>query len=75
MSIITDQDCPVLRRIRILIDLLGNYPAQPGLLSEPLARAATHRMPTNLDRARWSLEAWLPIWNHVGLTSQADSVF
>ena len=52
VSKVTNEYGPVLRRIRILVDLLGNHLTQPSVLCEPFSGNAAHRMPANFDCAK-----------------------
>jgi hypothetical protein len=52
MRILTHQHRPMLRRIRIFVDLICDQFPQPGLLREPLACQPSHRVPTHLHWSR-----------------------
>jgi hypothetical protein len=52
MRIFTHQHRPMLRRIRIFLDLVCDQFPQPGLLREPLARQPSHGVPTHLHWSR-----------------------
>ena len=55
MCEIPDQHSPMLCRIRILVDFIGNKFAKTCLISEPLACEAADRMPANLNLSRLSI--------------------
>lgn len=54
MSVVSYQHCPMLRRVWVLVDLLGDQLAEPGVFSEPFSSDSSNWMPANLDRT-WSL--------------------
>lgn len=52
MRIIAHQHRPMLRRIRVFVDLVRDQFPQPGLLCKPLASQPSHGVPAHLDWAR-----------------------
>lgn len=55
MCEVSDQDSPVLCRVRIFVDFVGNELAKACLIGEPLAGEAADGMPANLNLTRLSI--------------------
>lgn len=70
MSIVTDENSPMLRRVRILVDLLCDHLPKSSLFSKPFSGEAADRMPSNLHRATWSIDDRLSYRDDIGLTSE-----
>jgi hypothetical protein len=51
VAVIIHEHGPVLRRVGILADVLGDHLSEAGLLGKPLARKAGDGVPANLDGA------------------------
>lgn len=71
----THQHRPVLRRIRILIDLLRDLLTQPRLLSKPLASQPSNGMPSNLNGPQFPVDISLAGRYHVRLVAEAEGLF
>ena len=74
MTVSAHQHRPVLRRVRILIDLLRDLLAQPRLLSKPLASQPSNGVPTNQDGAQFPVDISLTGRYHVGLVAEAKGL-
>ncbi len=59
MAIVAHKHRPVLRRVWILVDLLGDLLPQPRLLGEPFARKSGDRVPADLDGTVLSVDICL----------------
>jgi hypothetical protein len=59
MAVVPHQHSPMLRRIRILIDLFRNLLAESGLLGKPLAGKPGDGMPAYLDGALFGVDIGL----------------
>jgi hypothetical protein len=70
MSIVTNENSPMLRRIRILVDLLRDHLSQSCLLRKPLSGKSADRVPSNLDRTTWSIDNGLSYRDDIGLTPE-----
>lgn len=64
----------MLRRIRILIDLLRDLLAQPRLLGKPLASEPSDGMPADLNSAQLPVDVGLAGGDHVGLVAETEGV-
>ena len=73
MGKVADDNGPVLGRIRILVDLLGDQLPQAGVLGEPLPGAADG-MPSDLDGPGPLLEFRFGDGDDIGGLTQADGL-
>lgn len=64
----------MLRRIRVLIDLLRDLLAQPRLLGKPLASEPSNGMPADIDGAQLPVDISLAGRYHVGLVAEAEGL-
>lgn len=74
MGKLADEDGPVLRRVRVPVDLVGDHLAEARLLGEPLAREAADGVPPDLDGARRAVEQRLRHGDGVGLVAEPDGM-
>lgn len=70
----THQHGPVLCRIRILVDLLCDFLAQPRLLSKPLPSKPSNGMPADHDSAKFPVDISLAGRYHIGLVAKAKGL-
>lgn len=75
VDVVTHQHGPVLGRVRTLVDLLGDGPAQSSLLGEPLAGGPGDGVPTQLDDARVAVDFDVGRGHDVGFLAEAKLVF
>lgn len=75
MHISFHQHGPMLRRIRILLDRLGDLLSQTRLFRKPLAREPAHRVPSDLNKAVVAVDIGFAWRNHVGLVAEPQGVF
>ena len=68
------QHRPVLRRIRVLIDLLRDLLSQPRLLSKPLPSQAPNGMPADHDGAKFPVDVGLAGRYHIGFVAEAEGL-
>lgn len=71
MHIVPYKHGPVLRRVRGLVDLVGDHLAQPGLLGEPFSCRPSHGMPAQLDGAGLAIDSDLTARDYVGSLAEA----
>lgn len=74
MGVIADKNSPVLRRIRILVDLIRDHLAQPRPLGKPFPGQAADRVPSHLNGSRLSVKTGLGYRNGIRLAAQPDCV-
>jgi hypothetical protein len=74
MSVVTNENSPMLRRIRILVDPLRDHLSQPSLFSKPFSGEAADRVPSNLHRTTWPIDNRLSYRDDIGLTSETHRV-
>jgi len=72
MHVITDQHGPMLRRIRVAVNLLGDHLAEPRPLREPLARQSADRVPADEDLARLVIKFWVALGDDVGRRTEPN---
>lgn len=70
MSIVTNENSPMLRRIRILVDLFRDHLAQSRLFRKPLSGKSADRMPSNFDRTTWSIDDRFSHRDDIGLAAE-----
>lgn len=75
MSIVTNKHGPMLRRIRIPVDLFGNHLTQPSIFGEPLSGNAADRMPANFDRAKRPVHDRVRDRDDIGLMTETRRMF
>lgn len=68
------QHGPVLRRIRALVNLVGDHAAQPRLLGKPFPRRACDGVPANLDGAQLAIDPDLAGRHNIGLFAETNLV-
>lgn len=64
----------MLRRIRILVNVVGNHLAQPCLLRKPLSRRTTNGMPSDFDWPRRSIQDWIRDRYGIWLATKAHTM-
>jgi hypothetical protein len=74
MNIIPNKNSPMLRRIRILADLLRDHFADAGFLGEPFTAHACNGVPADLDGAELGVDEGLSWGNDVGFGAEAEGV-
>ena len=72
MTIVPHQNSPVLRRIGVFVNLVGNELAYHRLLGEPLPRGTGDRVPADVDGAGRITDAGCPRWDHVGFSAETE---
>ena len=72
MHIVIHQHRPMLRRVRVIVDVFCNHLPQSRLLREPLAARANNRMPSYMHGAQPTTYRGLAWRNNVGLLSKAN---
>lgn len=65
----------MLRGIRVLLDSLGDLPAQARLLGKPAAREPSNGVPSDFHQAMVAVDVGLGGRDHVGLVAEAERVF
>lgn len=71
VRVVADQHRPVLRRVRVAVDLVRDHLAQARLLGEPLPGEAADGVPADLDRARGAVAPRLRDGDGVGDVAEA----
>ena len=74
MYIVAYEHSPVLGRVRIVVDTLGNHLSESRLLGEPLAPEAGDGVPTYLDGPGLIVSDWLRGRNNIRLRTQPGKV-
>lgn len=74
VAVVAHKNGPMLRRVRVLIDLLRNHLAKSGLLGKPLAGKSRDRVPANLDDPRCSVDIGLGWRYDAGSVAQTERV-
>ena len=74
VDIVSNNDTPMLRRIRVLANLLRNRLADNRLLSEPLSTCATYRMPTKLDHTLVAINVRFARRHLIWLVTKSDGM-
>lgn len=75
MRVIAHQHRPVLRRIRVFVDLVRDQFPQSGLLCKPLARQPSHGVPADLHWARRTACQGLRDGNNIFRRAEPNRVF
>ena len=74
MTIVPHQNSPVLRRIGVFVNLVGNELAYHRLLGEPLPRGTGDGVPSDVDGAGRITDAGCPRRDHVRLAAETERV-
>ncbi len=72
MTVLINKHRPMLRGVRVLVDLLRDHLSKPRLLSEPLASQSAYGMPAYLDEALFPVDVSLAGRNDIGLVPKAE---
>lgn len=75
MSVVTNENSPMLRWIRILVNPLRDHLAQSRLFRKPLSGESADRMPSNLDRTTRSIDNRFSDWDDIGLAAETHCMF
>ena len=75
MRIFVNEDGPVLRWVRVLVDLLGNKLAKPGFLGEPLPCKSRNGMPADFYLSGLTGDLRLAGRDGIGLVAQSHRLF
>lgn len=71
VRVVADEDCPVLGRVWVVVDALGDHLAQTRVLGEPLAGEPADGVPADLDIARLAIADGLCDGHDVGRLAEA----
>jgi hypothetical protein len=72
MNITAYEDCPMLSRIRILVNLLGDELAKASLFGKPLASKSRNGVPTYLYKPMLPLDMRLILGDDIRLMAKAQ---
>jgi len=75
MHKISDQHGPVLRRVRILADFLGDHFPESRFFGEPFPAHAGDGVPANLHRAERAVDARFARGYYIWFGAEAEGVF
>lgn len=75
MGVVAYQHRPVLRRVRVGVDLLCDHLSKVRVLIEPLASDTSDWMPANFDGSQGTVKGRVRDRDGIWLMSKANSVF
>lgn len=74
MHVVSYNNSPMLSRVRILPNSLGDGVTNDGLLGEPFSSRSSNRMPAQLDSSLLAIDIRLAMWNNTGPVTETQRV-